>query len=114
VHTSLGRKFQAGELNSHELSKIREEFESDWLFSLSILDLDVGTMSAISQLVEQYDLKAGNAIHLSTAFWLRDGIRIGKFKGSAMESVEFGVADKQLARIARMCGLRVFDPEALS
>jgi hypothetical protein len=101
-------------LNSHELSKIREEFESDWLFSLSILDLDVGTMSAISQLVEQYDLKAGNAIHLSTAFWLRDGIRIGKFKGSAMESVEFGVADKQLARIARMCGLRVFDPEALS
>jgi predicted nucleic acid-binding protein len=112
VHSSLGRKFRAGELNTEELTRVREEFESDWLFSLSVLDLDVGTMSAISQLVEQYDLKAGDAIHLSAAFWLRDTIRLGGFRGGAGESVEFGVADKQLARIARTCGLQVFDPEA--
>jgi predicted nucleic acid-binding protein len=112
VHSSLGRKFRAGELNSEDLTRVREQFESDWLFSLSVLDLDVGTMSAISQLVEQYDLKAGDAIHLSAAFWLRDTIRLGRFRGGAGESVEFGVADKQLARIARMCGLSVFDPEA--
>jgi predicted nucleic acid-binding protein len=112
VHSSLGRKFRAGELNSQDLTRIREEFESDWIFSLSLLDLDVGTMSAISQLVEQYDLKAGDAIHLSTAFWLRDTIRLGRFRSWPGELVEFGVADKQLARIARMCGLAVFDPEA--
>lgn len=112
VHSSLGRKFRAGELKSEELARVREEFESDWLFSLSILDLNVGTMSAITQLVEQFDLKAGDAIHLSAAFWLRDTIRLGRFRGVAGESVEFGVADKQLARIARTCGLQVFDPEA--
>jgi len=100
VHSCLGRKFRAGELASHDLSKAREVFENDWLFSLSILDLDVGTMYAISQLVERYDLEAGDAVHLSAAFWLRDTIRIGKVKGSETESVEFGVADKQLARIA--------------
>lgn len=112
VHASLGRKFRAGELNAQNLAKIREEFISDWLFSLSVLDLDVGTMSAINHLVEQYDLKAGDAIHLSAAFWLRDTILLGRFPGDAGETVEFGVADKQLARIARKCGLRVFDPEA--
>jgi predicted nucleic acid-binding protein len=112
VHSSLGRKFRAGELNSQDLARVREEFESGWLFSLSVLDLDVGTMSAISRLVEQYDLKAGDAIHLSAVFWLRDTIRLGKFRGRSGESVEFGVADKRFARIARMCGLQVFDPEA--
>lgn len=112
VHSSLGRKFRAGELNSQALDRVREDFESDWAFSLSVLDLNVGTMSAISRLVEQYDLKAGDAIHLSAAFWLRDTIRLGRLRGRAAESVEFGVADKQLARIARMCGLQVFDPEA--
>lgn len=112
VHSSLGRKFRAGELNAQDLARVREEFVSDWLFSLSVLDLDVGTMSAISHLVEKYDLKAGDAIHLSAAFWLRDTILLGRLRGGVVESVEFGVADKQLARIARMCGLKVFDPEA--
>ena len=111
VHSSLGRKFRANELDPKDLARLREEFESDWLFSLSVLDLDVGTMSSISQLVEQYDLKAGDAIHLSAAFWLRDTIRLGRFRGRAGESVEFGVADKQLARIAQTCGFQVFNPE---
>jgi predicted nucleic acid-binding protein len=83
IHSSLGRKFRTGELNSQDLARVREEFESDWLFSLSVLDLDVGTISAISQLVEQYDLKAGDAIHLSAAFWLRDTIRLGRIRGRA-------------------------------
>lgn len=112
VHSSLGRKFRAGELSTRDLAIVREEFESDWLFSLNVLDLDVGTMSAIPHLVEQYDLKAGNAVHLSTAFWLRDKLRLGGSGGEPPGSVEFGVADRQLAKIARMCGLRVFDPEA--
>lgn len=112
MHSSLGRKFRAGELSTRDLAKVREEFESDWFFSLSVLDLDVGTMSAIPRLVEQYDLRAGDAVHLSTALWLRDKIRLGGFSGEPREPVEFGAADRQLAKIARMCGLKVFDPEA--
>jgi predicted nucleic acid-binding protein len=112
VHSSLGWKFRAGELTAETLARLREEFESDWIFSLSVLDLDVGTMSAISRLVEHYALTAGDAVHLSAAFWLQDAIRLGRFRGAAGEPVEFGVADKQLARIARICGLQVFDPEA--
>jgi predicted nucleic acid-binding protein len=111
VHSSLGRKFRARELNPQVLARLREQFESDWLFSLSVLDLNVGTMSSISHLVEQYDLKAGDAIHLSAALWLRDTIRLGRFRGRAGEAVEFGVADKQLGRVAQECGFQVFSPE---
>lgn len=112
VQSSLGRKFRAGELSTRDLARVREEFVSDWLFSLNVLNLDVGTMLAIPHLVEQYYLKAGDAVHLSTAFWLRDKIRFGGSGGEPPESVEFGAADRKLAKIARMCGLKVFDPEA--
>jgi predicted nucleic acid-binding protein len=111
VHSTFGRKFRLGELNEQRLTKVRKEFVDDWLFSLSVLDLDVGTLSALPSLVEKYDLKSGDAIHLSAAFWLRDTIRMRRVRGQPEEPVEFGVADRQLARIAEECGLRVFNPE---
>ena len=111
VHSSLGRKFRDGELTDRALGRIREEFLNDWLFGLSVLDLDVGTMSAIPSLVEKYELRAGDAIHLSTVFWLRDTFRLRGVKGEGEERLEFGVADKRLAGIAELCGLRVFNPE---
>jgi predicted nucleic acid-binding protein len=111
VHSTFGRKFRLGELNEQGLTRVREEFENDWLFSLSVLDLDVGTLSALPRLLEEYDLKAGDAIHLSAAFWLRDTIRRRRVRGQPEEPVEFGVSDLQLARIAKRCGLRVFNPE---
>lgn len=111
LQSSLGRKFRARELTAQDLNRLREEFHSDWLFSLNVLDLNVGTMSALPGLVEQYELKAGDAVHLSAAFWLRDTIRLRRMGGGPVESVEFGVADKQLAKIAQMCGFQVFNPE---
>src|SRR5579864_2395134 len=86
-HSSLGRKFRARELTGRDLAKLREEFQSDWLFSLNVLDLDVGTMSALPRLVEEYDLKAGDAVHLSAAFWLRDTIRLRRMRGGPVELV---------------------------
>jgi predicted nucleic acid-binding protein len=111
LHSSLGRKFRARELTGRDLAKLREEFQSDWLFSLNVLDLDVATMSALPRLVEEYDLKAGDAVHLSAAFWLRDTIRLRRMRGGPVELVEFGVADKQLSKIAQLCGFDVFNPE---
>jgi predicted nucleic acid-binding protein len=110
IHSSIGRKFRSKELNFQDFKKVREEFMEDWLFSLSVLDLDSGTLSALPHLVEQFDLKAGDAIHLSAAFWLKDEITL-RVIGRPGEPVEFGVADRQLARIARQCGFCVFNPE---
>src|SRR5579863_9005606 len=67
VHSFLGRKFRSRELGVTELTKLRKNFENDWLFSLSILDVDSRTMNALPQLVEQYEIRAGDAIHLCAA-----------------------------------------------
>ena len=99
-------------MNSPGLVKLREEFMNDWLFSLSILDLDSHKMSALPRLVEQYDLRAGDAIHLSAAFWLNDTIRLQSRRDHPKELVEFGVADKRLAKVALESGLQVFNLEA--
>ena len=111
VHASIARKFRARELNIGELTRVREEFESDWLFSLSVLELDLSTMSALPRLVEKYPLRVGDAIHLSAAYWLGHSFRPGTASAVPEEFVEFGVADRRLSEVAIECGLRVFNPE---
>jgi uncharacterized protein len=111
VHAAIGRKYRDRELSVNEKQKLVDEFQADWLFSLSILELTINTMSALPSLCEQYFLKAGDAIHLSAAFWLRDaiGLRAKGFEDSET-LVEFGVSDRRLGEAALKCGFRVFNP----
>ena len=111
VHSAIARKFREKEFDEREFNRLREAFREDWLFSLGKLDFDLNSMNALPRLVETYSLKAGDAIHLSTAFWLRDSLRKGKWRGEAEETVEFGVADNRLAKVALECGFQVFNPE---
>ena len=111
VHSTIGRKFRERELNAREIARLRELFEQDWLFSLSVLDLNPRTMSALPRLTEKYPLRAGDAIHLSAAFWLKDSIQASETDLHPGESVEFGVSDKRLGSIAIQCGFQIFDPE---
>jgi len=68
-------------------------------------------MSALPRLVEQYELRAGDAIQLSTAFWLKDTSRLRRRRDLPEETLEFGVADRRLAKVAQDCGFKVFNPE---
>jgi predicted nucleic acid-binding protein len=111
VHSSFARKFRSNELSLLGLARLRENFLNDWLFSLSILELDSRTMSELPRLVEQYDLRAGDAVHLSAAFWLKDTIQLRRRRDQLEERIEFGVADKRLARVAEECGFQLFNPE---
>jgi predicted nucleic acid-binding protein len=111
VHSAIARKFRDKELDTQEFRRLRDAFQNDWLFSLSKLDLDSNSMTALPQLVEIYSLKAGDAIHLSAAVWLKDSLRVGVWSGKTGGTVEFGVADKRLAEVAQKCGFQVFNPE---
>ena len=68
-------------------------------------------MIALPTLLEHFPLRAGDAIHLSTAIWLKDRLQVGESTGKTVETVEFGVADKRLAEAALQYGMKVFDPE---
>jgi predicted nucleic acid-binding protein len=114
VHAAIGRKYRVGELNVKERDKLVDEFQADWLFSLSILELTTNTMSALPTICERYSLKASDAIHLSAAFWMKDATRL-HVKGFDDEGivVEFGVSDRQLGEAALKCGFKVFDPASI-
>jgi predicted nucleic acid-binding protein len=111
IHSAIARKFRDKILEKQEFIRLRDEFQNDWLFSLSKLDLDLNSMTALPGLVETYSLKAGDAIHLSAAVWLKDSLRVGKWGGKTGGTVEFGVADNRLAKVAQECGFQVFNPE---
>jgi predicted nucleic acid-binding protein len=112
VHAAIGRKYRDKELSVPEKEKLVHEFQADWSFSLSILELSASTMFSLPSLCENYSLKASDAIHLSAAFWLKDAIRL-RVKGfeNGGNVVEFGVYDRQLGEAALKCGFRVFNPD---
>jgi len=111
VHAAMSRAYRMEKLSADELTRIREAFQNDWQIGLSPLDVNIHTMTALPRLVEHFPLKAGDAIHLSTAFWLKDELRARGHRNPAEGSVEFGVADKRLSEIAAECGLQIFNPE---
>jgi predicted nucleic acid-binding protein len=111
VHAAIGRKYRDRELSINEKKKLVDEFQADWLFSLSILELTAATMSAFPSLCKQCFLKAGDAVQLSAAFWLKGAIRIhAKGFEDSGNVVEFGVSDRQLGEAALKCSIQVFNP----
>jgi hypothetical protein len=110
VHSAMAHKHRNREISSVELSRLRESFERDWENLVHAVELNQQTMAALPGLVEQYPLKAADAIQLSTALWLKNNMEAGKYSGVG-RVLEFGVSDQILAESARKCGLVVFNPE---
>lgn len=65
-------------------------------------------MGSMPRLVEQFPLKAGDAIQLATALWLRDELKAARNNAGVLE---FIAADRTLVSVARSSGLKVFNPE---
>ena len=103
VHAAMARKYREKQISSAELSKLRKTFERDWEISVSAVELNQQTMKALPRLVEQYPLKAADAIQLSAAFWLKNNLEAGKYSEAGMV-LEFGVSDRHLAEIAASAG----------
>lgn len=111
IHSVIARKFRNKEYGREEFSRLRDEFQSDWLFSLSKVELDLRAMLALPGLIENFPLRSSDAVHLSAAVWLRDSLRVGALGGGTDEVVVFGASDKRLTEAAASFGLDVFDPE---
>lgn len=112
ILTVLGRKRQAGELDHSKYEEQAKSFTHDWDFSLSVMEVDTRTMSALPDLTARFPLKSADAVHLSAGLWLRDTCRLVPQFAAGDLRLEFAVADQALARIATECGLTVFNPEA--
>jgi uncharacterized protein len=110
VHSAMARKFRAKQISSVELSRLRGIFERDWEVLVNAVEVNQQTMAALPGLVEQYPLKAADAIQLSAALWLKNNLDAGRYS-RAGKILEFGASDQILVETARKCGLAVFNPE---
>lgn len=110
VHAAMARKYRNKEISSAELSRLREAFERDWEILVSAVELNRQTMAAFPGLVQEYPLRAADAIQLSAALWLKNNLDAGRYSGAG-KVLEFGVSDQILVECARKCGLAVFNPE---
>lgn len=110
VHAAMARKRRERQITYSALLRLREEFQRDWINFIEVLDIDALTLAALPTLVERFPLKAGDAIQLSTALWLKETLDIGMGAPEA-KILQFAAADRNLAGIAQKCGLDVFNPE---
>lgn len=111
VHSALGRKRQQGDISETSYKRACERFVSDWLFSLNILEVDTKTLADLPGLTRRFRLRGADAVHLSSACWLRDMCQVSPEFGQGETRVEFAASDSHLAGIASLCHLGVFNPE---
>lgn len=111
IHAALGRRFRNGDLPSDSLDRSLQMFEADFENRLNILEVTRDLLAFIPELVRKYSLRAADAVHLSTALWLRLSRELPGVAENGNIPFEFAVADRSLADFARQCGLAVFNPE---
>jgi uncharacterized protein len=110
VHAAIARKRREMDISSAGFFRLRDQFETDWSKRIEVIELNGLTMAALPRLVEQFPLKAGDAVQLSTALWLYGEMKreLGRERDGILE---FVASDRTLAHSARKCGLQVFNPE---
>lgn len=111
VFAAFARKFRENLLQPDENDRVQTQFQDDWLFTIGHVELTVGVLGFVPGLVRKYPLKGSDAIHLASALWLRDALRLGKSFGPNPGVLEFATSDKQLKSAATLEGLSVFDPQ---
>lgn len=94
-----------------ETHRLETEFQYDWGFRLTHIELDVGVLGFIHDLVRRNPLRGVDAIHLASALWLRDTLKLNTQMRLAGGPLLFGTSDNQMKNAARKAGLEVFDPE---
>jgi predicted nucleic acid-binding protein len=98
-------------LSKREYGQLRQRFRDDWMFELAEVELTAPVLLFVPNLVTEHPLKASDAIHLASALWFGDRLRLGVSFGPANRSLTFVYSDKRLKNAASSVGLEVVDPE---
>ncbi len=100
ILSALMRKVRSGEIEKKTFHRIVDKFDKDW-DRLLVLDFHNDLLIIIKTLIENHPLKAADAIHLSSALWL---------KLSSKVDVTFVASDSNLLKAAGVEKLQVMNP----
>jgi predicted nucleic acid-binding protein len=111
IHAAFARRAREKLLSAEEAAAVQDEFDTDWVLSISPIELATGLLVSVRDLVRSFPLRGADAIHLASALWLRDMARLGMKVDQYARPVVFVSSDKQLAKAAAKSHLEVFNPE---
>lgn len=111
IHATVARRAREKLLSANEAVAIHDRFDADWVLGFTEVALDSYVLIFIRDIVKAHPLKGADAIHLASALWLRDMVRIGGKPGPSGEQIIFASSDRQLTNAARKYNLEIFNPE---
>jgi len=100
ILSALMRKHRAGEISKKLLQDIVARFQRDW-YHILVLEFHNDLLQKVKFLLERHPLKAADAIHLSSALWL---------KLSSKVDVTFIASDLNLLKAAQTEKLQIINP----
>lgn len=107
IHAALARRAKDKSLSADAFIRARTNFDSDWVFGLSAVDLGPGVLNTVRNTVDRFALRGADMVHLASAIWLRD-TAAGTKSGTQVILLS---SDKLLVKAAEGCGLEVSNPE---
>ena len=110
VLAAVARKYRDGHIDRQEHERVQRRFLEEFALSVNVLEVDGKTMSALPTLLEEFPIRSADAVHLSSALWLRDMTRLVPQFAQGDRTLEFGTGDRRLEVFARGSGLAVFSP----
>jgi len=114
IHATLARKFRDKSLRPKGFAHARREFDTDWAFGLTIINLETSILASVRTLVREFPLKGSDAIHLASALWLLHSTQLRSQARVGTGELVFVTSDKKLGRAAVRNRLKVFDPQSRS
>ena len=100
ILSALARKHRAGEIAKKLLQDLVARFERDW-YHILVIEFHNDLLQIVKFLIEKHPIKAVDAIHLSSALWLKLSSKI---------DVTFVASDLNLIKAAQAEKLQIINP----
>ncbi len=111
IHAIVARRVRERLLSAGEGAAIQDRFDADWVLGFTAVELDSYVLIFIRDIVKAHPLRGADAVHLASALWLRDKVRVGGKLARPGEQITFASSDKQLVTAAQQHDLELFNPE---
>jgi predicted nucleic acid-binding protein len=111
VHHALANKLKDKTLSAVAFHQAKQNFEMDWMNQLTVIELGPNILGFIPEIFERTLLKSSEAVHLASAFWIRDLFRLSSKYGPRGSTVTFTTSDRSLVRAAAASNLETFNPQ---
>lgn len=111
VHHALARRLKEKGISVVDFHKAKGAFETDWITYLTVIEMGAGVLSFVPEIFQRTSLQSSDAVHLASAFWIRDLFRLSSRYGPKGSKVTFVTSDRALGKEASASSLEVFNPQ---